>query len=210
MVIGVTEGGETSYVIGAVTHGADIGAKATILYCNDDDQIYSTCLRCAEFIDNPKIENISLNVGPMALAGSTRMQASTILHLALSHVLFDTDESSLLDKFSSFNSSGLSNIAICEAGHFKNGSSVIYQTSSDYGLTVLTDTTERAPTFGLNPFENNNDDSVLESFNHLEIIPSKANQKAWAELLSRKPRGLDWAELSNLSSLETIRRFFHL
>ena len=69
LIIGVTEGGETSYVIGAVKAAIDLTDNAPfILYCNDDEELVNTCSRSKSFIQDKRIKNISLNVGPMALA----------------------------------------------------------------------------------------------------------------------------------------------
>ena len=55
LVIGVTEGGETSYVIGAVNAGKELcKSKPFILYCNDDDELIKTCERSKKFIGDKK------------------------------------------------------------------------------------------------------------------------------------------------------------
>jgi len=41
-----------------------------------------------------------------------------------------------------------------EAKIYQNKDKIFYETNSRFGLTVLTDTTERSPTFSLTPFEN--------------------------------------------------------
>jgi N-acetylmuramic acid 6-phosphate etherase len=88
VVFGITEGGETSSVIGAVRaaleqHGEltrEVIKKARnqvyFLYNNPDDRL--ECFdRCRSVIENPAITKINLTTGPQALAGSTRMQAAT-------------------------------------------------------------------------------------------------------------------------------------
>ncbi len=208
LVIGVTEGGETSYVIGAVNAGIEFCKNDPfILYCNDDDELIKTCERSKKFINDKKINNISLNIGPMALAGSTRMQASTILHFALGECLFNESIESLISTLKKFDEKKLIGLLYLEKDLFLKNKSCVYKTHQNFGLTVLTDTTERSPTFGLDPFENLNNDSPTESFNHLEIEGIKENKLAWIALLTRDPRELIWPELKNRSTLPTINGF---
>ena len=208
IVIGVTEGGETSYVIGAIKEGFKITKKNPfILYCNSDEELISTCERSRWIIENKQIQNISLNVGPMALAGSTRMQASTVLHMALGESLFSLDSEKLKYRLKNIEFSFIEKLILEEAKAFKDKRSVVYRCPSRYALTVLTDTTERSPTFGLNPFENSLYLNEVNSFNHLELKNETDNQSAWKSLLSRTPRGLEWKELQNSSSLKTLYGF---
>jgi len=88
VVFGITEGGETSSVIGAIRaaleqHGELTGEAVTeagnqiyFLYNNPDDRL--ECFDRSRFVMNhPGITKINLATGPQALAGSTRMQAAT-------------------------------------------------------------------------------------------------------------------------------------
>jgi len=88
VVFGITEGGETSSVIGAVRaaleqYGELTGEAITearnqiyFLYNNPDDRL--ECFdRSRSVMDHPGITKINLATGPQALAGSTRMQAAT-------------------------------------------------------------------------------------------------------------------------------------
>jgi N-acetylmuramic acid 6-phosphate etherase len=88
VVFGITEGGETSSVIGAVLAALDQYGKWTdniiaeaqnhlfFIYNNPDDVI-RPFVRSREVIDNPAITKINLTTGPQAITGSTRMQAAT-------------------------------------------------------------------------------------------------------------------------------------
>ena len=80
LLISCTEGGETPFVIGATNAAAQISHRAPyFLYCNPDDILVKTAERSREVINDSRIEKINLSVGPMALTGSTRMQATTVL-----------------------------------------------------------------------------------------------------------------------------------
>ena len=88
VVIAVTEGGETSSVIGTVlaaldqwkaTPGYDPSLsrkKLYFVYNNPDDRLRPFS-RSRSVLDEPGITKINLTTGPQAITGSTRMQATT-------------------------------------------------------------------------------------------------------------------------------------
>src|SRR5206468_11374781 len=86
-VFAITEGGETSFVIGTAWKGVEEGAKVFFVYNNPDDVLCRHVKRSREVIEEPRIEKINLTTGPMAITGSTRMQATTIQLSALLTVM---------------------------------------------------------------------------------------------------------------------------
>ena len=78
VVFAITEGGETSFVIGTAWKGVEAGAKVYFVYNNPDEILCAHVERSREVIQDPRIEKINLTTGPMAITGSTRMQATTI------------------------------------------------------------------------------------------------------------------------------------
>ena len=88
VVIAVTEGGETSSVIGTVLAALDqwkTGAgfdpalsrkRLYFVYNNPDDRLRPFA-RSRTVLDEPGITKINLTTGPQAITGSTRMQATT-------------------------------------------------------------------------------------------------------------------------------------
>ena len=83
LLLSPTEGGETPFVIGATNKATQVSSrKPYFLYCNPDSSL-KNIQRSEEVIQNPKIKKVNLTVGPMAISGSTRMQASTVLMLAI-------------------------------------------------------------------------------------------------------------------------------
>ncbi|MBN1582593.1 MAG: hypothetical protein JXA89_17925, partial [Anaerolineae bacterium] len=58
-------------------------------------------------------------------------------------------------------------------------------------LDILTDTTERSPTFSLPPFRRNDDLVSPPSWAFVKN-PLLATEEAWHEMLQRPPRGLPW------------------
>ena len=78
VVFAITEGGETSFVIGTAWQGVEGGAKVYFIYNNPDDILCEHVQRSREVIEDSRIEKINLTTGPMAITGSTRMQATSI------------------------------------------------------------------------------------------------------------------------------------
>lgn len=88
VVICVTEGGETSSVIGTIlaAHGdwksapgydpAESRKRLYFVYNNPDDRLRPFA-RSRAVLDEPGITKINLTTGPQAITGSTRMQATT-------------------------------------------------------------------------------------------------------------------------------------
>lgn len=75
--VAITEGGETSSVLGTLQYAADHGAKCFLVFNNPADILRGYLDRCREAIDNPKVTVIDLYCGSMSVAGSTRMQATS-------------------------------------------------------------------------------------------------------------------------------------
>jgi N-acetylmuramic acid 6-phosphate etherase len=88
VVFGITEGGETSSVIGVISAALELyGAEDEdwiekarnhlyFIYNNPDDTI-RPLTRSRQVIENTAITKINLTTGPQAITGSTRMQAAT-------------------------------------------------------------------------------------------------------------------------------------
>lgn len=81
VVFAVTEGGETSAVIGTILAAAKFYNQPTenlyFIY-NNPDSVLLPFDRSRSVIENPFIRKINLTTGPQAITGSTRMQATTI------------------------------------------------------------------------------------------------------------------------------------
>ncbi len=78
VVFAITEGGETSFVIGTAWAGVEAGAKVYFVYNNPDEILCEHVQRSREVIQDVRIEKINLATGPMSITGSTRMQATSI------------------------------------------------------------------------------------------------------------------------------------
>ncbi len=217
MLISCTEGGETPFVIGATEAALEISSRCPyFLYCNPDDVLLKTAKRSKLVIENSKIKKINLTTGPMALTGSTRMQATTILMYAVGLCLwfFDKDFSSiknelnLMIKFVNDTSFDfLANFIISESDAYKKGEYVYYQTDELLGISILTDTTERSPTFSLYPFENQQSHLKHPALAYLYFPTCLNSQSAWNELLGRAPRTFHWDEVTDQTTHERLMGF---
>jgi N-acetylmuramic acid 6-phosphate (MurNAc-6-P) etherase len=98
VVICVTEGGETSSVIGFISaaldqwkdsgaHTPESSRKNLYFVYNNPDEKLRPFERSRKILEEPGITKINLTTGPQAITGSTRMQATTIETYVLGHVL---------------------------------------------------------------------------------------------------------------------------
>lgn len=214
LLIASTEGGETPWVIGATEEAVRISERAPwFVYCNPDGLLCELVERSRRVIENPKIQKWNLAVGPMAIAGSTRMQASTVLEygigLALELAAKGGEAAVRLAEFQEA-LAGLSwdfLVAFVEreAAIYARGDRVLYETE-DFGVSVLTDTTERAPTFSLSIFESYRSGTTSDplSLCYLSLPRERTVEGAWKRLLGREPRCLEWPVDLPVTHLERL------
>ncbi len=216
LLLASTEGGETPFVIGAALKAAETSRrKPFFLYCNPDELLLPI-KRSREVLQHRSIQSVNLSVGPMAVSGSTRMQASTVLMLGIGVGLlyvhqdrtsFDSFYRDLLRRLRETDYTALAPFTTQEARCYQEGRFVNYVTSSALAISILTDTTERSPTFSLRGFENRLDQQGTHALAYLFIPDAASSSDAWTELLQRPPRAIDWAELGGRINLERLLGF---
>jgi len=222
VVVAITEGGETPFVIGTAWEGLDAGARVFFVYNNPTELLCRHVERSREVIEEPRITNIDLTTGPMAITGSTRMQATTAelfvvgsaLEIALVRFLRQRSSggraaklavtehesgdylrrlSELLVQLSSCESvDTLARATAFEESIYRRQGLVTYAADS-FLLDVLTDTTERSPTFMLPAFRKRGDNLSPRSWAFVKD-PFHPTEQAWHSLLQRPPRGLEWGD----------------
>jgi N-acetylmuramic acid 6-phosphate etherase len=216
LLIATTEGGETPFVIGATERASEISSRAPFfLYCNPDTILASVASRSAQVLGNAQIEKICLSTGPMALSGSTRLQASTALMAAVGGALLTYENPSrfsdwieqLYAFWKGLDTSPLSDFVKNEASHYKAGGRIKYVSDPDLAITVLTDTTERAPTFSMFPFANDKEAATPLSACSLSIPLANNRKSAWRMLLGRDPCGLEWQALGGIATSDRLLGF---
>ncbi len=229
VVVAITEGGETPFVIGTAWQGVDVGAHAFFVYNNPTELLCRHVQRSREIIEEPRIGKLDLATGPMAITGSTRMQATTAelllvgaaLETAIAQVLQEhgchmaehayagvsmaskllpTAQSTqeyrrlferLLGQLSSPQAVGsiARAVELEERVYCKHG--LVTYLADSLLLDVLTDTTERSPTFMVPPFRKAGDATSPVSWAFVKN-PRHPTEQAWRDMLQRDPRGLTW------------------
>ena len=210
LLVSCTEGGETPSVIGATEEAARISSrKPFFLYCNPDHVLHEQVERSRRVLENANIEKISLFVGPMALSGSTRLQASTALMLAAGTALFGMTQEQLNGFVSFLRNADLSFLKPFieeESRIYASGDYILYETDA-YGITILTDTTERAPTFSLSGFENQTNQRRIPALSYLCLPQTRDASEAWRTILLRDPVTIEWDELKAVAGRERLLGF---
>jgi N-acetylmuramic acid 6-phosphate etherase len=216
LLLAITEGGETPFVIGACELAAKISKNNPFfIYCNPDDSLRNI-KRSNDVIHNSSINKICLFVGPMSISGSTRMQASTVLMYGAGLALLGSYKNlqelklqveSELNVFRQLSYSPLASFIEEESEIYLNAGYVLYQTPKRLGLSVLTDTTERSPTFSLQAFENGHDTDAKFSLAYLSVEGTENALEAWETMLYRKPRCLEWDHCLNRTGFDRLIGF---
>jgi len=211
VVFAITEGGETSFVIGTAWAGVEAGAKVYFVYNNPDDILCQHVERSCEVIQETRIEKINLTTGPMSITGSTRMQATsiqlcvllTILEMVARELCGKDSAAAPAEFFNKLEAlhhtlrspallAALAEIVALEESVYRGGHKNSYF-ADHLGIDVLTDTTERSPTYCTPPFRKFDDDKAAESWAFL-FLPEDWTDNAWQNLLKRKPRCIEWSD----------------
>jgi len=217
VLIAITEGGETSSVLGTVAEAADRGAEVFLLFNNPANILREHIERSRKAIDDPRVTVLDLYCGPMAIAGSTRMQATTseqlvagaAIEIILNKILkdklsgnelkrLDIKEHDYAEEFTQLlnqlnapeNIAELGKMILFEAEIYHKEGLITYF-AENYLLDIFTDTTERAPTFMLPPFRKCDDLKSLPSWAFVKN-PRFSTPETWENTLSRHLRCLEW------------------
>jgi N-acetylmuramic acid 6-phosphate etherase len=211
VVFAITEGGETSFVIGTAWAGVEVGAKVYFVYNNPDEILCEHVERSREIIQDSRVEKINLTTGPMAISGSTRMQATsiqlcvmlTVLEMVVRDLIGLESASvpkNFLEKLAGMHAGLKSPEFLAQLAKFVTLEESVYRSGhkNNYfadrlGIDVLTDTTERSPTFCTPPFRKFDDTTATESWAFL-FLPEDWTDKAWQNILKRKLRCVEWRE----------------
>ncbi len=206
LLVSCTEGGETPSVIGATEEATRRSRrKPWFLYCNPNQELQNI-ERSHRVLENPAIEKICLYVGPMSLSGSTRLQATTVLQLAAGCALFNLKPQDFARELQRQNYNFLTPFIEAESAAYQNKEFLLYETKA-YAITILTDTTERSPTFSLPGFENQKEKGKPPALAYLTITGAKTSQDAWKKLLLRQPKPLEWKVLQGIAGKKRLLGF---
>jgi len=203
LLLATTEGGETPWVIGTALAAEKIGGDCIFLFCNTEDSLVRL-ERCRQVFENKNILKANFTTGPQALTGSTRLQASSILTGAIGAALFhgenlesiQTFTYRLRDWYKEIERKKIIPFFQEEAKIYKDDGRVYYTPNRELAISVLTDTTERSPTFNLTGFDNRFEEKET-SLCYLAFPHSEESKVAWEKLLYREPRPLEWPEVAS-------------
>lgn len=206
LLIGLSASGESPFILAAVEYAALHSKFKPFLVFNNR----AKCLlerNPKHIIANSNINALELDVGPMALTGSTRLQATTAMQIALGIALCkpNVNAKNELDKIikliEEFSLEKLSPLTKLEAKFLANNEYILYQTNDILlGLSLLADTTERSPTFNLPVYENSTETTSSYSPFYLSLNEINSGAKAWEFLLGTKPTCLSWKSFPVTSS----------
>ena len=209
VLVAITEGGETSSVLGTLEYAADRGAKCFLVFNNPREILRANIERSRRAIDDERVTVVDLYCGSMALAGSTRMQATSSEQLFVSAAMetalvrlfpqlakessadWTEDFEQLLAQLESAGArAGIAAAIDFEEGVYREGGRITYY-SDDCMLDLFTDTTERSPTFMLPPFRGTRESALAQSWAFVKN-PLYTTEACWRHLFHRAPRCLDW------------------
>ena len=207
--VAITEGGETSSVLGTLKYAAEHGARCFLVFNNPADLLRGHLDRCREAIDNPKVTVLDIYCGAMSVAGSTRMQAtsseqllcSCALEAALCRVLPRFAKETAADYTLAFENllaglespegrAGLVKAIEFEKGVYESHGRITYLADKCM-LDLFTDNTERAPTFMIPPLRSSRERGLAQSWAFVKN-PLHPTEKCWHEMMRRAPRCLEF------------------
>ncbi len=191
-VIGLSASGEAAFIVAALRYAeSHTLTKPVLICCNPIDILLERDQN--HLAQDAHYEVLSLTVGAMALTCSTRMQATTAITLFLLLALLP--EHFRLKKWQSYykklDFSSLCSFTEWEAQLFLAKKPVSYHVQSPLALTVLSDLTERAPTFNI-PRLMHQEDSDNASQLALVLDDARDALDAWTKLLGRSPQALNF------------------
>ena len=203
MLVAITEGGETSSVLGTAAEALDRGGKVFLLFNNPAKLLCEHLERSRKIIEDARVCVLDLYCGPMALAGSTRMQATTSEQLIAGSALekvfhhfaglpeadYERGFETLLTELEAC-AADIAGYIDFEAEVYAAGGRVTYFADA-FMLDIFTDTTERSPTFMLPPFKRG-DDAVSPEPWALVKNPLADTAEVWRRNFRRAPRCLGW------------------
>ena len=221
--VAITEGGETSSVLGTLKYAAEHGAKCFLVFNNPADLLRGYLDRCREAIDNPKVTVLDIYCGSMSLAGSTRMQAtsseqllgSCALEAALVRMMPRFAKETAKDYTVAFEKllaglespggrAGLVKAIEFEKGIYEKHGRITYLADKCM-LDLFTDNTERSPTFMLPPLRSRRDRHLAQSWAFVKN-PLHPTVECWNEMMRRHPRCLEFTS-EDARSLKMPQRF---
>lgn len=205
LVVGLTASGESPFILSSVEFATNKLRTPWLIFNNPINSLLER--NPNHLVLNKQVNGMQLEVGSMALTGSTRLQATTAMQIALGIALCgDENIKSQINQIYNLIEAvplvTLSAITTKEAEILSKNEFILYQTDNALiGLSLLADITERSPTFNLIPFENTTDPKPLHpSIFYLKLANTNAVDEAWDLIFGQAPTCLNWPEFSRTST----------
>ncbi len=206
LLIGVTATAETTSILGTALYASEQGADVQMVVCSDPKKGSERLERARRVFERENVYSVYLPCGAMAVTGSTRMQSSTIEQLviaaamqsAMAAILGEADfEVDYAAAFTALTQrildqktlAAVADYAALEAKLYKKGGLVTYF-ADEFLLDVLSDTTERSPTFVVPPFLPEGAKGTV-SWAFVKD-PQRDTVAAWRACLGHEPRCISW------------------
>ena len=212
LLVGVTATGETTSILGTAVQALEDGAEVFMLICADHRPLLEKMARARQVYLHPNCHVLTLPCGSMALTGSSRMQSSTFEQLcgtvALEGALCDILRECGVDCDFNYTDFGrdflemtkqlmrdgavktVAAATLREQALYESGG-LITMFADEYMLDVLTDTTERAPTFMTPSFCSSDMIGKEPSWSFVKN-PTCDTTEAWTRCFLRRPRCIEW------------------
>lgn len=218
LFIGLSASGSAAFIHAQLEYVAKQGTRFPyFIYCNSHDEVAKTFNHSPLFANqnvNKRIHFVSTHVGPMALTGSTRMQAATAQILSVAVPLLDAIAclenknnpqntgwelclNTIQQQLRQTNFQKLIPFIEKEAIIYSESQRIYYHVTPNIALNVLVDTTERSPTFNLEYPENEDDPEKGEQAALCRVIIDNtySAKNAWCKMLGRDLNPLDWKDV---------------
>lgn len=221
VVVALAECGLSASINGSAIEADERGCRTYYLYCNPKDILTQHLERSRKVFAREGIIYMPLFVGNMAVSGSTRMQVTTVellvagaaLEMAAQEYLkkhLSQEEYAVLGTVALTSEQyaagferlshdlrqgealqGLAQAVDMETATYEDKGLITYITH-DYLLDIMTDTTERQPTFTLPPFKRKGmEGPVSWAYVKDPLYPSDV---AWQHVFLRPIKGLEWTK----------------
>lgn len=220
VLLGLSECGLSASINGSVVEADIRGCTTYYLYCNPKEILCEHLERVRKVFARKNVIKMPLFVGNMAVSGSTRMQVTTV-ELLVAGAAFElaaqrwceenltkeelevtgivalnpNDYAVEFKKINKQLSSGKALAGLAEAVELEKSvydkKGLVTYITHDYLLDIMTDTTERQPTFTLPPFRKFADEEAELSWAYVKD-PLYPNEVAWQHVFRRPIKGLDW------------------
>ena len=215
LLVGITATAETTSILGSAVGALEQGARVFMLVCTDPIPLMDKMERIKQVYSHKNCGYLVLPCGPFALTGSSRMQSSTFEQLcsavALENTLYGILEACGLKKtapelgtygqnFKTLTEQLMSDRAVEKIATATETEQAVYEGgglmtlfAEECLLDVLTDTTERAPTFMTPPFCSLDMVGQPESWAFVKN-PSLSTKEAWTDCFGRAPSCMEWSK----------------